>query len=73
MLTGTLTSSTVTASVAAMGLGGESFVHAGDTSARKALDLGTTKFQVESSSKYYHVPSHVIIPVNSTKRSGKNL
>ena len=70
-LTGTLTSSTVTASVAAMGLGGETFVHAGDASTRRALDLGATKFQVESSSKYYQVPSHIVVPVSTTRKNGK--
>ncbi|XP_048577373.1 cilia- and flagella-associated protein 47-like isoform X2 [Nematostella vectensis] len=78
-LTGTLSSSTVTARVASMGLGGDMFLHAADPSIKKSLDLALTRFNVETSSKYFKTPSYVSIPTGadnsmdlSRKRTSNN-
>ena len=50
MLTGTLTSCSVTASVAALGLGGDKFLHPGDSKMKKALEREITEFHTEQKS-----------------------
>lgn len=70
-LTGTLASCTVTASVAALGLGGDTFLHAGDTSTKRALEAEVTEFHTELSSKFFQAPSQVIIPASINRKSGK--
>ena len=69
-LTGTLYSGTVTAGMLAtmMGRGGEKFINAGDL---KNLDLDSTRFKVECSSKFYNAPSQIILPTNRTGGNGK--
>lgn len=70
-LTGTLASCTVTASVAALGLGGDTFLHPGDTYIKRALEKEVTEFHTELSSKFFQAPSHVIIPASMNRKSGK--
>lgn len=70
-LTGTLTSCTVTASVAALGLGGDIFMHAGDTNTKRVLEKEVTEFNTELSSKFFQAPSQVIIPANISSKSGE--
>lgn len=71
MLTGTLTSCTVTASVAALGLGGEKFLHPADPKTKRTLEKEVTEFHTELSSKFFQAPSKVIIPASVNKKSGK--
>lgn len=73
MMTGTLTSCSVTASVAALGLGGFKFLHPGDPKMKRALEREVTEFHTEVSSKYFQAPSKVIIPASIDKKSGKLL
>lgn len=73
MLTGTLTSCSVTASVAALGLGGDKFLHPGDSKMKKVLEREVTEFHTELSSKYFQAPSKVIIPASIDKKSGELL
>lgn len=68
-LTGTLASCTVTASVAALGLGGDKFLHPGDTNTKKDLEKAVTAFQTELSSKFFQAPSQVIIPASISRKS----
>jgi len=70
-LTGTLASCTVTASVAALGLGGDKFLHPGDTNTKKDLEKAVTAFQTELSSKFFQASSQVIIPASISRKSGK--
>jgi len=72
-LTGTLASCTVTASVAALGLGGDKFQHPGDTNTKRDLEKAVTAFQTELSSKFFQAPSQVIIPASSSRKSSKCL
>lgn len=69
MMTGTLTSCSVTASVAALGLGGFKFLHPGDPKMKRALEREVTEFHTEVSSKYFQAPSKVIIPASIDKKS----
>ncbi|PFX34680.1 Calponin-likey domain-containing protein 2 [Stylophora pistillata] len=71
MLTGTLTSCSVTASVAALGLGGDKFLHPGDSKMKKALEREITEFHTELSSKYFQAPSKVIIPASIDQKSAE--
>lgn len=70
-LTGTLTSCTVTASVAALGLGGDTFMHAGDTKTKRVLEKEVTEFHTELSSKFFQAPAQVIIPTSVNRKSGE--
>ena len=70
-LTGTLASCTVTASVAALGLGGDKFLHPGDTKAKSSLEKAVSEFHTELSSKFFQAPSQVIIPASVNRKSGK--
>lgn len=70
-LTGTLASCTVTASVAALGLGGDRFVHAADTSTRESLEKEVNEFYTELSSKFFQAPTQIIIPTNANRKSGR--
>ena len=70
-LTGTLTSCTVTASVAALGLGGDTFMHAGDTKTKRVLEKEVTEFHTELSSKFFQAPAQVIIPASVNRKSSK--
>lgn len=70
-LTGTLASCSVTASVAALGLGGDKFLHPGDTNTKTDLEKAVTEFQTELSSKFFQAPSQVIIPASISRKSGK--
>ena len=70
-LTGTLASCTVTASMAALGLGGDTFMHAGDTSTKRVLEKEVTEFHTELSSKFFQAPAQVMIPANINRKSGK--
>jgi len=69
-LTGTLASCTVTASVAALGLGGDKFLHPGDTNTKRDLGKAVTEFQTELSSKFFQAPSQVIIPATINLKTG---
>lgn len=69
-LTGTLASCTVTASVAALGLGGDKFLHPGDANTKRDLGKAVTEFQTELSSKFFQAPSQVIIPATINKKTG---
>ena len=69
-LTGTLASCTVTASVAALGLGGDRFVHAADSSTRESLEKEVTEFYTELSSKFFQAPTQIIIPTNANRKNG---
>lgn len=69
-LTGTLASCTVTASVAALGLGGDRFVHAADSSTRESLEKEVTEFYTELSSKFFQAPTQIIIPTSANRKNG---
>jgi hypothetical protein len=69
-LTGTLSSSTATARVAAIGLGDEKFIHASDPAIKCSLELIQTKFRVETSSKYYKAPTYMTIPASNESLAG---
>ena len=70
-LTGTLTSCSVTASVAALGLGGDTFLHAGDPGTKEAFEKEVTEFHTELSSKFFLAASKVTIPASISNKNGK--
>ena len=70
-LTGTLASCTVTASVTALGLGGDKFLHPGDTNTKRDFEKAITEFQTELSSKFFQAPSQLIIPASNSGKNGK--
>ena len=70
-LTGTLASCTVTASVTALGLGGDKFLHPGDTNTKRDFEKAVTTFQTELSSKFFQTPSQIIIPASISGKNGK--
>lgn len=71
-LTGTLTSCSVTASVAALGLGGDTFHHAGDPCKKEAFEKEVTEFHTELSSKFFLAASKVTIPASISNNNGRN-